>query len=136
MKEFKLDNEPKIASGFQIPENYFEKFSNELSSKLPMHQPKVISFWDRNKRMIYGAAAVLVISLTIPLANQLQNNTSLDSVDLENYIANQTSLTNDDIIKLLDEDDIATIEINSSIEDQAIEDVLSQNKNLENYLTD
>ena len=136
MKDFKLDNEPKITSGFQIPENYFDKFSDELSSKIPTHQPKVISFWDRNKRMIYGAAAVLVISLTIPLANQLQNNSTLESVDLENYIANQTSLTNDDIIKLLDEEDIATIEINSSIEDQAIEDVLSQNKNLENYLTD
>lgn len=136
MKDFKLDNEPKINSGFVIPDAYFDKFSDELAKKLPFHQPKVISLWDRSKKMIYGAAAILVISLAIPLANQLQNKDQLQSIDIENYLANQTGLTNEDIIKLLDEEDIANIEINSSIEDQDIEDVLSQNKNLENYLID
>lgn len=136
MKDFKLDNEPKITSGFIIPDTYFDTFSDELSKKLPLHEPKVISLWKKSKKMIYGAAAVLVISLAIPLANQLQNNNQLQSIDIENYLANQTGLSNEDIIKLLDEEDIANIEINSSIESQAIEDVLSQNKNLENYLLD
>ena len=136
MKDFKLDNEPKIPSGFQIPENYFEKFSDELTSKLTNREPKVISLWNRNKRVIYGAVAVLVISLSIPMANLLQQNSTIESNDIENYISYNSSINNNDIIDLLDNEDIAKIEINSSMDNQALEDILSQNKNIENYLTD
>ena len=30
MKTFKLENKPKIESGFKIPEHYFENFSVEM----------------------------------------------------------------------------------------------------------
>jgi len=44
MKEFKLDNNPKINAGFSVPENYFENFSAKLLQELPKNEPKVISF--------------------------------------------------------------------------------------------
>ena len=43
MKDFKLDNEPKINTGFQIPEHYFEQFSEKVMTKLPNQEPKVLS---------------------------------------------------------------------------------------------
>ena len=43
MKEFKLDNNPKISPGFSVPENYFENFSSKLLQELPKNEPKVIS---------------------------------------------------------------------------------------------
>lgn len=135
MKDFKLDNESKIKTGFKIPENYFEQFSENVMTKLPNQELKVISLWDRNKKWIYGAAAIIVLSLAIPLANQLQNNSQEETLEIENYLAYHTSLTNDDIIELLDEEDIAKIEINNTIDKQTIEEELTENLDIENYIT-
>ena len=135
MKDFKLDNESKIKTGFKIPENYFEQFSENVMTKLPNQELEVISLWDRNKKWIYGAAAVIVLSLAIPLANQLQNNSQEETLEIENYLAYHTSLTNDDIIELLDEEDIAKIEINNTIDKQTIEEELTENLDIENYIT-
>ena len=33
MKEFKLDNERKITSGFKVPESYFDNLENEVQKK-------------------------------------------------------------------------------------------------------
>ncbi len=135
MKDFKLDNEPKIKTGFQIPEHYFEQFSENVMTKLPNQEPKVISLWDRNKKWIYGAAAIIVLSLAIPLANQLQNTNQEETLEIENYLAYHSTLTNDDIIELLDEEDIAKIEVNNSIDNQTMEDELTENIDIENYIT-
>lgn len=135
MKDFKLDNESKIKTGFKIPGNYFEQFSENVMTKLPNQELKVISLWDRNKKWIYGAAAVIVLSLAIPLANQLQNNSQEETLEIENYLAYHTTLTNDDIIELLDEEDIAKIEINNTIDKQTIEEELTENLDIENYIT-
>jgi hypothetical protein len=34
MKTFKLENEPKIKSGFKAPENYFDDFSEKVLQQL------------------------------------------------------------------------------------------------------
>ena len=34
MKEFKLDNEPKITPGFEVPEGYFENLENSVLQKI------------------------------------------------------------------------------------------------------
>ena len=45
MKEFKLDNNPKISPGFSVPENYFENFSSKLlqEEKSPVIKIPVIN---------------------------------------------------------------------------------------------
>ena len=53
MKTFKLDNEPKIKTGFTVPENYFEDFSAKMILKLPENEPKIISIFERKKTWIY-----------------------------------------------------------------------------------
>lgn len=134
MKDFKLDNEPKIATGFQIPENYFEQFSEKVMNKLPNQEPKIISLWDRNKKWIYGAAAVVVLSLSIPIANQLQNNSDESTNEIENYLAYHASISNDDLVELLEEEDIAKIEVSNSIDNETMEEVLHETTEIEDYI--
>lgn len=139
MNDFKLDNEPKIKSGFQIPENYFDSFSEKVMNQLPKEEPKVVSLWDRNKRWIYSAAAVLVLSLTIPLANQFQSTSSevatTETNEIENYLAYHASLSDEEIIKLLDKEDIAEIEVTNSLDEEALKQALNEDSNTEYYIT-
>ena len=139
MNNFKLDNEPKIKSGFQIPENYFDTLSEKVMNQLPKEEPKVVSLWDRNKRWIYSSAAILVLSLTIPLANQFQSTSSevatTETNEIENYLAYHASLSDEEIIKLLDKEDIAEIEVTNSLDEEALKQALYEDSNTEYYIT-
>jgi len=135
MKTFKLDNEPKIESGFKTPENYFDTFSARVMQQLPKEEPKTISLFSRRKNWVYAAAAVLVIGLSIPVYNNLQNRQSeIDQTTLENYITYHSNVSDTDLVNLLDEKDIQNIKIDLNIDKQAIENELSENSDLESYL--
>ena len=136
MKTFKLDNEPKIESGFKTPENYFDAFSARVMQQLPKEQPKTISLFSRRKTWIYAAAAILVLGLTIPVVynNFYNNSPEIDAATLENYISYNTSISDTDLMNLLDEEDIQKMDIGMNIEDNTIENELYENKNLELYL--
>jgi len=135
MKDFKLNNYPKINSGFQIPEKYFDTFSDKVMKQLPNQNGKVISIFDRNKRWFFGTAAILVLSLSILITNQIQNKNQERVLEIENYLAYQSSISTDDIIEFLDKDDIEKIKISNSIDNQTIEEELFKNIDLENYIT-
>lgn len=135
MKTFKLDNEPKIKTGFIVPENYFEDFSVKMMQQLPVQEPKVISIFARKKTWLYGAAAILVLALSLPIYNNYFSRSSeIDAATLENYISYQSTVSETDLVNLLDEQDIQKMSVDMDIEDIAIENELSQNKNLEQYL--
>lgn len=135
MNDFKLNNELKIESGFKIPDYYFENFSKKIAQKLTEEEPKVISIFERRKVWIYAAVAIIVISLSIPIINTLNSSSSdLDKTILEDYLTNHATITDDDLVELLDDQDIQKIKIDCKIEDKAIEDILSSNSNLEEYI--
>ena len=136
MKTFKLDNSPKIESGFKTPENYFDTFSARVMQQLPKEEPKTISLFSKRKSWIYAAAAVLVLALTLPVVytNFYRSSPEIDEATLENYISYNTSISDTDLVNLLDEKDIQKIDIGMNIEDKTIENELSENKNLEHYL--
>lgn len=135
MKTFKLENEPKIKSGFTSPENYFDNFSSRIIQELPKNESKVVSLFARRKIWIYAAAAVIVLALTIPVYNHFSNRSSeIDAVTLENYIAYNSTISDADIVNLLDEKDIQKMTVDLNIEDKSIENELSTNANLEQYL--
>jgi len=136
MKTFKLDNSPKIESGFKTPENYFDTFSARVMQQLPKEEPKTISLFSKRKSWIYAAAAVLVLALMLPVVytNFYRSSPEIDEATLENYISYNTSISDTDLVNLLDEKDIQKIDIGMNIEDKTIENELSENKNLEHYL--
>ena len=135
MKTFKLENEPKIESGFKIPDDYFDDFSIKMMDQLSTSEPKVISIFQKRKNLFLMVAAVLVLALMIPFINNSNTNKQeMDTAILENYITYQSNVNQYDLINVLETEDISKIKISMAIEDKAIEDVLSVNSNLENLI--
>jgi hypothetical protein len=135
MKEFRLDNEPKIASGFKTPEGYFEDLSEKINKNLPNSEPKAISIFQKRKTWMYGIAAVLAISISVVFYQQFQSTETLDAEFLENYIARNTTVSEYDLLELLEKEDIEKIQIDLEIQDDILEETMIHNTNLEHYLT-
>lgn len=57
MKDFKLDTNEKINSGFKVPEDYFATFSEKVKLQLPIVEPKVISFY---AKIVLGCIPLLL----------------------------------------------------------------------------
>ena len=135
MIPFQLDTDKKITSGFKTPDGYFDDFQAKMLERLPEREIKTVPI-SQKKTWIYAVAAVLVVALTIPIYKSLkQPAINLDTVTIENYIAVHSGISDEDFAELLDEKDIEQIKVNSHIEDKAIEDLLSTNSNLEEYIT-
>ena len=71
MKTFKLENEPKIETGFKIPANYFDDLSIKIMEQIPASEPKVISIFQKRKGLIMMVAAILILALMVPVFNNL-----------------------------------------------------------------
>jgi hypothetical protein len=135
MKAFKLDNEPKIETGFKTPEDYFENFSASLLEKLPQNEPKTISLFARNRKTFMAVAAILVIALTVPIVYKYTTKSKeLDEATLETYLSYQSNLNQYDLIHELDTNDINNLDKNIALGDDTIEDVLAANPNIEHLI--
>ncbi len=134
MKEFKLDNEPKITTGFKVPDGYFERLENSILHKINEKETPVYELFTK-RNWIIAVAAVFVIALSIPIANYMNVSTStIDQVQLETYLIEQSNLSEDDIVELLDEEKIQKIELELNVNTNELEEVLLTNSNLEDYL--
>lgn len=135
MKTFKLENEPKIESGFKTPENYFENFSAKMMQQLPENEPKVISIFQKRKIILMTVAAILVLAMMIPLYTIFSTNSKeLDETTLENYLTYQSSMNQYDLITELEPEDINKIETVFPLEDETIEDILTTNSDMEHLI--
>ena len=137
MKDFKLNNEPKISSGFTTPSGYFDSFPEKVLAQISQEEPKVVSIFDSRKNWYFAAAAVVTLMLSIPVYNfyRLQSQ-EIDAATLENYIAYNSTISQEQIIDLLEQEDLDKIKLELNIDDAAIEDALQSNTNLEDYLID
>lgn len=137
MKLFKLDNEPKLSSGFTTPEGYFDSLGTQINERLLKPEPKVIPFFSRRKTWYCAAAAVIVMLLSIPVYHNFSDNPQdIDAVALEDYITNHTSINEDDIASLLGKADLDKMKIELNLQDQEVEDILLNNSDLEQYITE
>ena len=136
MKNNLLENEKKITSGFIVPEDYFANFSADLMQKLPAKEIKTIPFYARNKKWIYSAAAILVIALSLPIVFQMEKEEELLSdTEIENYLTKQNVISEDEIINCLEKEDLVNLKINSTVTEEALEEELINNNELEQYIT-
>jgi len=139
MKTFKLDNEPKIDSGFKVPDNYFEDFSVKLIQKLPkeeiVEKTKVISIFRRKKTLIMAVAAVLVLALMIPIAYKTETKSKeVDAVTLENYLAEESNLNHYELIGEIEPESGSMISSTKELSSETIEEILVNNPNIENLV--
>jgi hypothetical protein len=138
MKAFKLENEPKITTGFKTPENYFDDFSTKVLAKISEEKEvKVIPIYKRKKVLSLLAAAVVVIALMIPIiSNYNSTSKDLDEDTLETYLAYQSNLNQYDLIQNLDTKDIQDLGKNDAIPDETLEDILANNPNIEHLISE
>ncbi|MFQ3174553.1 MAG: hypothetical protein ACI9WT_001748 [Flavobacterium sp.] len=136
MKAFKLENNPKIESGFKTPDHYFENFSENVMRNLSGNEPKVVSIFKKRKRLLMIAAAIFIIALMVPVSYNSTDNKELDAAALENYLSYQTSMTQYDLINALESEDIDNMNTTVVLEDKTIEDILANNPDLEQLLNE
>lgn len=132
MKKFNLDKEPKIATGFKMPENYFESFEVKMLAQLPKQETKVIAFSVRKLYVVSAIAAVLLAFIAIPF--YFNSNVTSDSISIESYLSYQ--LTTEDIIEKLTIEDIQSLEKSLALTNEGIEEYLSETQNLDFYLNE
>lgn len=135
MNDFNLDKEPKIRTGFKTPEGYFDDFQLKMMQNLPVQEPKVIPLFARRSTWMMSAVAILVLALMVPVYfNYNATESEIDAASMENYLAYQSNISQFDLINLLDNEDIQNLDIDLALEDKTIEDILTNNNNLENYI--
>lgn len=137
MKTFKLENDPKIESGFKTPDLYFENFSSKVMQQLPKNEPKVIPLFQKRKFILMMVAAVLILALMVPVLQTFSTkNKVLDESTLETYLTYQSNINQYDLISVLETEDIDKMKTATVLENETIEDYLTTNSNIENLLTE
>lgn len=132
MKDFNLDTQPKIKSGFQVPENYFEQFEAKIMEQLPQKETKVISLFHKKQIWISSIAAVLLVMIAIPVYQSMSKNTTIEATTLENYLVSEYSTY--DIIDKLSTEDINALENDLTLNNDAVESYLLDTQNIDYYL--
>ena len=114
MKEFDLENNQKIESGFKIPDQYFESLEFKIMDQITNNPVKVISLFETRKFWIGSVAAILLIAITALL---YFNNSEISNTNTEEYLTYQTNLSTEDIVEHLTDDDILKIEASLNLYD-------------------
>jgi hypothetical protein len=136
MNEFKINKENKITSGFTTPEGYFDDFSIDTNNRiiLPKSRIKVISI--NKKRWVTSVAAVLIIVLSITFFTKMEVSNSDDNVLMENYITNNSEISQYDLITLLDKKDIENLSVELNLNDTKMDEEFANTNEIEYYLTE
>jgi hypothetical protein len=138
MKIFKLEDEPKIKSGFKTPEGYHDSFSSKFLQNLPKEEAtdsvKIISIFRKRKTIIMAIAAILVLAIMIPIlyTSDTKNN-ELDSATIENYLAEESNINQYELIGEIEPESNSIVN-STKLEDETLEDILVTNPNIENLI--
>lgn len=128
MKPFKLDDGPRLETGFKAPDGYFEAFEDRIMRQLKVSEPKVVPLYRR--RPVWAAAAAVIMGglLTLYLSHEGTGNPD-NSELIENYLVYQGDVNSYDLVQNLSDSDIAELEQSMAETDEVIADYLN-NENI------
>ena len=63
------------------------------------------------------------------------NSSELDQQTLEDYITYNSGISENELVDLLEKEDIEKMNLDYNIQDKDLEELLSENNNIEQYLT-
>ncbi len=143
MKNFDIENNEKITTGFKTPENYFEQFEAKIMQQIGAEssvnkEVKVVSLFYRKQVWMSSIAALFLLAIAIPVYYNMANENNLDALTIESYLAQQRVGTTE-LTKHLTNEDIAELEASlgvSTSESKEIEDYLSETENLDYILNE
>ena len=144
MKNFDLENNDKIRSGFTVPEHYFQQFEAKMmqqisTQKTTVKEVKVVSLFYRKQVWMSSIAALILLAIAIPVYFNMAKENNIESHSIENYLADQQHVNEKEIIEHLSEEDINALENSlsaSTNENDAIENYLSESEHLDYILNE
>jgi hypothetical protein len=136
MKEFKLNENSKITSGFTTPEGYFDQFTIELNNKLNLTNTEIKVVSIQTKRVLTLVAAIVVVALSVSVYSKIIISNSEENNTTENYITNHSEICQYDLLALLDKNDIENLSIELNNNNSKNDDEFVNSNDLYNYLTE
>lgn len=140
MKNFDIENNEKISTGFKTPEHYFEQFEAKMMEQIQVKkETKVVSLFYKKQIWISAIAAVFLLAIAIPVYFNMAKESNLDATTIENYLAEQQSVGTTELTKHLTDEDISELEnalTNDNVTDETIENYLSESANLDYLLNE
>jgi len=125
MNDFKLNETQKITTGFTIPNDYFESFTQRLMQQLPKPEVKVVPLYKR-KPIWLSAAAGFIVMLTMGLLfTNTTQTTQPDDDAIEHYLVYTANVNSYDLMQNLDQQDIDKLAKSIVISDDALKEYLS-----------
>lgn len=118
MKDFKLDNHPKIPSGFTTPTGYFDNLEPKLMEKINVEKKPVVIRSLNFRRVVVGMAAVFILLFGITFMFKTQNNIP-DEEQIENYLSQ--NLNTYDMMALMEDGDFKNFDIELNLDNEIIE---------------
>ncbi len=129
MKNFEIENSPKVKSGFKVPDDYFDQFSEKLFQRIQEDDKPVISIFREYYQAVIAVAAVLIVGLLITF--NTSNSQEINQTELENYFAYHSNMNQYDLADILNEDDIDNIHIDYNLESDEMADYLDSHSNVQ-----
>ena len=129
MKNFEIENSPKVTSGFKVPDDYFDQFSEKLFQRIQEDDKPVISIFRKYYYAVISVAAVLIVGLLITF--NTSNSQEINQTELENYFAYHSNMNQYDLADILNEDDIDNIHIDYNLESDEMADYLDSHSNVQ-----
>lgn len=123
MNPFKLNSENKLKPDFKVPIGYFETFPDKVFSQTIEKETKIrrISI-SRIQWMGYAASITLLFSLF--WFNNNSSESEIIASELENYITLESTISQYDLLVVLEPEDIENMSIDSPIEETTLEEIL------------
>src|SRR4051812_15009836 len=104
MDDFKIKENQKLQSGFEVPEFYFEAFSEKMMAQISNRNTAVIPLANNKRKWYLAAAAILILALSITIVQKMSTKIiDPDAETLENYLASANT-TEHNLVELLDEE--------------------------------
>lgn len=110
MKKIDIENDKKIATGFTIPEHYFDSFEERLMKKIELEKPqsKTIQLWQHKTIWVSGIAAALLITLGTWWFFEQK---TIESIEIsQDYLAYENDITTEELAQHLTNEDVANLE--------------------------
>nr|WP_294936373.1 hypothetical protein [uncultured Flavobacterium sp.] len=124
MRKIDLHNDPKIETGFKVPEDYFQSFEDRIMSQLQEKEVKVVPLWQRKPVWYSGVAAVFMLSIGTWMYYNQQSEVIYTSS--EEYLAYENDITHEDIALHLTDEDITSIEKDLGLYDSESETYVNE----------
>lgn len=134
--KFSLDSSPKIETGFKVCDDYFDQLQTSLYQKVQKNDVQVVTL-HQNKKWYFAVAAIVILSISISVYYQI-NYKTLHQDDVEEYLHYQSSISQEELYQVLDDQDIETLEkkLELAIHENEIEHFLDTQNINEYYLID